>query len=41
MSRSGVYYKAKTESDLNLELMQLIDEHYLEYPDKGAKRMHT
>ena len=41
VSRSGVYYKAKTESDLNLELMQLIDEHYLEYPDKGAKRMHT
>lgn len=41
LSRSGVYYRAKSESDLNLELMRLMDEHYLKHPDKGAKRMHT
>ena len=38
---SGLYYKPKGESELNLELMQLMDQHYLEYPFKGAKRMHT
>lgn len=39
--RSGFYYKSRTESSLNLELMRLIDEHYTHYPFKGAKRMHT
>ena len=39
--RSGLYYKPKGESELNLELMRLMDQHYLEYPFKGAKRMHT
>lgn len=38
--RSGVYYKPKGESDLNLELMRLMDEHYLHHPFKGAKRMY-
>ena len=38
--KSGVYYKPKGESELNLELMRLIDEHYLEHPYKGAPRMH-
>ncbi len=37
--RSGIYYKAKAETPLNLELMRLIDEHYLYHPFKGAKRM--
>ena len=37
--RSGIYYKPKSESPLNLELMRLIDEHYLYHPFKGAKRM--
>lgn len=37
--RSGIYYKSKSESPLNLELMRLIDEHYLYHPFKGAKRM--
>jgi putative transposase len=36
-----VYYKAKGESALNLELMQLIDTHYMDHCFKGAKRMHT
>lgn len=39
--RSGVYYEPKGESELNLELMRLIDEHYLIHPYKGAPRMHT
>jgi putative transposase len=41
VSRSGVYYQKKNESDLNLKLMRLMDEHYLKQPDKGARRMHT
>jgi putative transposase len=39
--RSGIYFKPKGESALNLDLMRLMDEHYLEYPYKGARRMHT
>jgi putative transposase len=39
--RSGLYYKPKKESALNLELMRLMDEHYLHHSFKGAKRMHT
>lgn len=38
--RSGLYYKPRGESRLNLELMRLMDEHYLHHPFKGAKRMH-
>lgn len=39
--RSGLYYKPKQESELNLELMRLMDEHYLHHPFKGARRMHV
>lgn len=39
--RSGLYYKPRSESELNLELMRLMDEHYLDHPYKGAGRMHT
>ncbi|MGM0945105.1 MAG: IS3 family transposase [Bacteroidota bacterium] len=39
--RSGIYYRSKPESDLNLELMRLMDEHYLHHPFKGAPSMHT
>lgn len=39
--RSGLYYKPKTEPELNLEIMRLMDEHYLHHPFKGAGRMHT
>lgn len=38
--RSGYYYKPRTESVLNLELMRLMDEHYIDHPYKGAARMH-
>ena len=37
--RSGIYYKPIQESELNLELMRLIDEHYLVHPYKGAPQM--
>ena len=39
--KSGIYYKPKGESELNLELMRLMDEHYLEHPYKGSRRMRT
>ncbi len=39
--RSGIYYEPVGESPLNLELMRLMDGHYLEHPYKGAERMHT
>jgi putative transposase len=39
LHRSGLYYKAKGESEQNLELMRLIDEHFLKYPFKGARRI--
>lgn len=39
--RSGIYYKPQEESKLNLELMRLIDEHYLEHPYKGAQQMYS
>ena len=39
--RSGVYYKPCGESELNLELMRHMDEHYLHHPFKGANRMYT
>lgn len=39
--RSGIYYQSKGESPLNLELMRLMDEHYLHHSFKGASRMHT
>ena len=41
VSRAGLYYKPVATSDLNLALMRLIDEHYLEHPYKGARRMHV
>ena len=39
--RSGVYYKPTGESELNLKLMRMMDEHYLHHPFKGAGRMYT
>jgi len=41
VNRSSFYYKPRTESTFNLELMRLMDEHYLNHPYKGARRMHT
>lgn len=41
LHRSGLYYQPAPESALNLELMRLMDEHYLEHPYKGARRMYV
>jgi len=35
LSRSGLYYKPRGESALNLELMRLIDEQYMRTPSYG------
>lgn len=37
--RSGLYYKPKGETQENLELMRLMDEHYLKHPTAGVLRM--
>jgi len=41
INRSSFYYKQQPTSTLNLELMRRMDEHYLEHPYKGARRMHV
>ncbi len=41
LNRSSLYYDPVHTSDLNLELMEKIDKHYLENPFKGARRMHV
>jgi putative transposase len=41
LCRSSLYYRARGESEENLQLMRLIDEHYLEYPFKGSRRMYV
>lgn len=41
INRSSLYYKQQSTSILNLELMRKMDEHYLEHPYKGARRMHV
>ena len=38
--RSGIYYKSRGESELNLELMDKIDEKYLLRPYFGVPRMY-
>lgn len=40
INRSSFYYQSNGETALNLELMRLMDEHYLEHPEKGAGQMH-
>ena len=37
--RSGLYYKPKGESPLNLKLMKAIDKQFLEHPYYGVERM--
>ncbi|SFC87591.1 putative transposase [Parapedobacter composti] len=41
VSRSSFYYQPVGESPLNLELMRLIDEEYLQHPWLGVPRMTT
>lgn len=37
--RSGLYYKPQGEKAENLEIMRLIDEHYMKHPTEGVIRM--
>ena len=39
LSRSGVYYQARGESELNLELMRVLDEQYTRTPFFGVAKM--
>ena len=39
LNRGSYYYQAASESELNLELMRLIDEQYLKTPFYGWPRM--
>lgn len=39
--RGRLYYRPLGESELNLRLLQLMDRHYLEHPDKGPRRMQS
>lgn len=39
--RSGVYFKPKGESEYNLQLMKMIDQHHLQFPFKGVPRITT
>jgi putative transposase len=39
LSRSGLYYEPRGESDLNLELMRLLDEQYTQTPFYGVPKM--
>lgn len=39
--RGRHYYKPLPESPLNLRLMRLMDEHYIDHPDKGPRRMRS
>lgn len=39
VSKSSYYYKSKNESELNLRLMRIIDEQYLNTPFYGSRRM--
>lgn len=37
--RSGLYFKPKDEKPENLEIMRLMDEHYLKHPTEGVIRV--
>jgi len=39
VSRGSFYYKPLGESEENLHIMRLMDEHYLERPSEGVIRM--
>ena len=41
INRSSLYYKVRPSSKLNLELMRLMDQHYLDHPYKGAPCMYV
>jgi putative transposase len=38
-NRSNIYYEPKGESEENLSIMRIMDEHYLDYPTEGVLRV--
>ena len=41
VSRSSFYFQPLGESEQNLEIMRLMDEHYLDHPTEGVLRMRN
>ena len=41
VNRGRLYYQPLPESELNLRILNLMDEHYINYPDKGPRRMQS
>ena len=41
ISRAGLYYAPKGETEYNLELMNMIDKEYTDHPDMGVPSMTT
>jgi putative transposase len=41
IARSSYHYQSKGESQLNLELMHLMDEHYIQHPYKGVPQTYS
>ena len=39
INRSSVYYKPSGESEENLEIMRIMDAHYMEHPAEGVLRV--
>lgn len=39
VNRSNLYYKPLAESDDNLKIMRMMDEHYIKHPTSGVLRM--
>lgn len=39
LNRSGLYYAPKGEKPENLEIMRIMDEHYMKHPTEGVIRM--
>jgi len=41
INRSGLYYEPKGEPQMNIEIMQIMDNHILEEPTAGALAMQS
>jgi putative transposase len=41
ISRSGLYYRPRGESSINLDLMQEIDRAFIQWPFMGVRRMRN
>lgn len=41
VNRGRLYYQPLPESELNLQILNLMDKHYIDRPDKGPRRMQN